>query len=355
MKKKVLHVITELDIGGAEKQLSVLLPKLQRKFTNHVACLSGQGHYGKVVEQGGTIVHYLDSRGYWDLTTYLKLFRLIKQVQPQIVITYLIQADIMGRLAARAAGVKHLISSQRSSLVGREYLRLADRLTKSLVSSYTVQTPAMRDHLVKRLGLSPTNFTIIPNAITPLPLKMAQSIKYTNITCVSNFKPGKDQATLLKAFARLAARYPLTRLHFVGTGPEEAGLKTMAEALIPERRVTFHGQLSNVSKLLQKSHIFVLPSRGEGMSNALLEAMAQGLACVASNIPANRALLSHDKTGLLFATGDPLDAAHNLALLLENPALRIRLAKAARNRTTIYHNPDLIAHRWETLLMQHVS
>ena len=95
-------------------------------------------------------------------------------------------------------------------------------------------------------------------------------------------------------------------------------------------QVTFCGRVSDVTPFLTTGDLFVLPSVAEGISNALLEAMACGLPCLVSDIPGNRTVITHEKDGLLFPVKDSAALAHLLEKFLTDEALRRQIGQAAR-------------------------
>jgi glycosyltransferase involved in cell wall biosynthesis len=144
--------------------------------------------------------------------------------------------------------------------------------------------------------------------------------------------PQKDPRTLLAALALLAPASGGERLRarFLGDGPQRAELEGEARSLGIAGRALFAGRVADVDRHLAEGDAFVLPSRSEGVSNALLEAMAHGLPCIATDIPGNRDLIRDRENGLLVAPGDAEALAAAIRELVADPALRERLGRAAR-------------------------
>jgi glycosyltransferase involved in cell wall biosynthesis len=142
---------------------------------------------------------------------------------------------------------------------------------------------------------------------------------------VGRLHPVKDVDTLLEA----AARVPELELVVVGDGPERARLEAKARRLGIARRVRFHGFSSRVVDVLRASDAFLLSSHGEGMSNALLEAMACGLPCLVSRSVGGARELLGEGRGILVTDGDPAAWAEAIHRLVDQPALRSALGGAA--------------------------
>ncbi|MGD0265461.1 MAG: glycosyltransferase family 4 protein [Candidatus Methylomirabilota bacterium] len=153
----------------------------------------------------------------------------------------------------------------------------------------------------------------------------------------------------LDAWALVAARRPAARLLLAGDGPARTALEEKARELGLTGRARFLGTRPDPERLLQACQILVLPSRSEGMSNALLEAMATGLACVASRIGGNTDLVEHGVTGLLTPPGDAASLADALCALLEDKVLRGRLGTAARAAAVARYGMDRVVRDYMEL------
>ena len=150
------------------------------------------------------------------------------------------------------------------------------------------------------------------------------------VVFVGRLHPQKGLTTLCEAWAVVAARCPDATLLMVGGGPQDAELKQLTGRLQLADRIRFCGEQRDVLPSLQAADLFVLPSLSEGLSNALLEAMACGLACVATRIGGNVDLVTDGETGLLVEPGHPQALAEAMIRVLDDEAARKRLGAAAR-------------------------
>ena len=349
-KPVIIHVIGQLEPGGTELSLVTLLPHLQQGFDNRVCCLGSPGPVAKQLEDAGITTYTLNYTSRFDPRAVRRLALLLKTVNAGGVVTYLPHADLIGRLAARRCNLP-VVSSQRSSLYGRSYLRLPDKLTSSLVSEYIVQTDrAARYH-------RGATVTVIPNAVAARSQpnrEQARSLlrlasNDTAICCVSNLRKGKGHDTLLEAL-HLLADDTTWKAFFVGDGPLRSELESAIDHLKLRQRVQLLGHRADVDKILAAADLFVFPSFAEGMSNALLEALAAGLPVVASDIDANRAIIDHRENGLLVKPGDASALASCVREVLESQTLRTKLGGAATERAASHHNVDDVSRRWQEVL-----
>ncbi|MCD6733541.1 MAG: glycosyltransferase [Burkholderiaceae bacterium] len=134
--------------------------------------------------------------------------------------------------------------------------------------------------------------------------------------------------TLIRAFASLPGEH--RRLYLIGDGPERAELEALAESLGQAGRIRFTGFRDDRLEFLRGFDLFVLPSSLEGIPRCVMEAMAAGIPVVASDIEGTRTLVKDGETGLLFEVGDHAGLAAQIERLMGDPALRARLAAAAR-------------------------
>lgn len=173
---------------------------------------------------------------------------------------------------------------------------------------------------------------------------------------VGRLHPQKGLDVLLKAFQQLLQQHSAGSicLQLLGEGPIRTELSHLAEQLDITPNVKFIGQTDQVFQFLTESDIFVLPSRAEGISNALLEAMASGLPVVVSNIPGNIDVIEHKKNGLLFDVDDPDALTRSLSSLLKQPDLRKKLGfnarKTVENSYSLNHVADCYIALYKDLL-----
>lgn len=162
--------------------------------------------------------------------------------------------------------------------------------------------------------------------------------------------PEKGNDVLLRAWQRVSHRRPHARLLVLGDGDERSTLIRLADQLGIADSVTFAGHVPDVAAYLAKAELFVFSSRyGEGMSNALLEALACGCACLASDIVANREVLAHGRTGALFHVDDHEDFANQMLGLLNDPDRLETLRGAARRAAVEDYSMVAVANRYVDL------
>lgn len=303
-RKRILHLITGLELGGTENMLLKTLPLIQDKFENIVCCIVGTGPVGEKLVEKGVTVHYLKLKNIFDVGAIIRFGKVISQVKPDLLVTYLIHADLWGRIWGKAFGVKKVICSQRGSLLQWQWLRIVDKLTKHMVDMYTTQTEIAKINLVKELNIDPDKVMVIPNFVSVKEnKKINRSQKLhklgimsnkLNFICVSKLRRGKGHECLLEAFENLFRSFNNINLLLVGDGDRKEELINQVKGYNSRDSIFFLGKREDVTDLLLCSDFFVLPTEGEGMSNAILEAMEAGIPVIVSNIQENLELLPGD-------------------------------------------------------------
>ena len=203
------------------------------------------------------------------------------------------------------------------------------------------------------------NTAAIPN---PLPFPATGGADPDTHTCVALGRLSQEKGfdLLLEAWSYVIQARPDTdwRLKIYGDGPDRAALEAQARTLNINDSVSFEGPTAQVPEALRSGSIFVSASRAEGFPMTLLEALASGLPCVAFDCaPGVREILRGDQAGeqsettengALVSLGNTEAFAHQLGKLIDDPALRATLAKAAPDSVARYA-PEVIAERWERL------
>lgn len=334
----VVHVINHLPVGGAERFLSLLAPA-QARAGARVAVLSlvEPNPLAAALVDAGVEFAAMGRQRLNDPRLALDLWRDFRARRPDIVHTHLFYADTFGRVAARRAGVRAIVSTEHSTEGGHlsRRRRAAMRLGARLASRLVAVSEEVRAAASVRLRIPAADIAVVPNGIElaswsdaePLPRDTFRIDEDTLlIGCVGRLDAPKGHDVLLEALAQL--RIPKWAVLVVGDGPLRPELETRARELGLEGRVRWLGTRADVPRILKMLDVFALPSRYEGHSMALLEAMASGRACLVSRIPEIEATLGG--AGTYASSGDPAAWARALESLAADPDGRASAARAAQ-------------------------
>lgn len=229
---------------------------------------------------------------------------------------------------------------------GRPVAERVDRAAAGRVDRLVAPSEAVSRFLLERYRHSPRRVCTIMNGWNgePLPANGSGTAPPT-VVSIANFRPQKNHALLLRAFARARERVPAARLLLVGGGPEEGEVRRLAEALGLADAVRFTGYVNDVWPYLARSHVFALSSSYEPLGVAVLEGMAAGLPVVATAVGGIPELVRPGKNGLLVEPGDVEGFADALAQLLSSPELAHSLGEVGRS-TAAEHTAAKMVDRY---------
>ena len=366
----VLHVIHRLATGGLENGVVNLIDGLRGAgFRHAVACIEDVSDFRRrLARQDVEFVALHRSRvGIWRVRR--QIYALCRRLRPAIVHTRNL-SGLDALLPARLAGVGRCVHGEHGwdvdDLQGaRLRPALLRRLHSPLVDRYVTVSKDLERYLVRRIGISPSRITAICNGVDVerfaparvkpvhlLPAAWRAATPFV-IGSVGRIQPVKDQAALVRAFARLVAeRRELRarlRLAIVGDGPLLPALRELAQSLGVADIAWFPGALDDVPEVLRLFDVFVLPSLNEGISNTILEALASGLPVAATRVGGNVEIVDDGRTGRLFAPGDVAALAGLLGEYVDDPGLRGAHAAAARRAATERFSLDAMVAQYRAL------
>ncbi len=336
-KIPVLLLVRELGIGGTERQLVETALFLQhQRFIPHVGCFRPDGLRRRDLDSAGVPILHLPVYSFRSTATLKAarhLIRYIRRHQIQVVHSFDAPLNVFAVPIAKAAGVPAVISSQRGhrDLTGTSFKRLL-RVTDRLSDAVVVNCESMRQYLVEEERVAESKVRLCYNAVDVERYHRRAGVPGSPgelvIGSVSALRPEKGLDTLIRAFARIDHRR--AKLLIVGSGSEEKSLRALAAELQVDAKCHFEPATADVVEWLSQMDVFVLPSRSEALSNALMEAMACGCCPIASRVGGNPELIEHGQNGLLFEVDNFQELATRLCdLLADQPRLQAFAAASA--------------------------
>lgn len=363
LRKKIIHLVPTLERGGSEMSQLRMLPYLNDEIESIFITLKQEGSLAPKFREKDIAVMAINQKGIWDLKAYVRLFKLIRLLQSDLIVTHLIYADIVGRFFVQWITRTKVISSLATTYNFPTYwpARLFERLTKYLAQGYIANAEIVKTTYIEKLGVSPEKIHVLTTgmdlnlfqSLTPNPrlrTELEVSEQDVVIICVANLHINKGHRYLLEAFEELFTKHRHIRLLLVGDGTERKNLEAQCQNYHSRSHIQFLGKRSDVPDLLALSNIFSLPTFFEGMCNAIMEGMAMGLPIVTTHIPENQELVTHGKNGLLVPVKDTSSLRTALEQLIQDKHLRETMGQAAqKSMQERYNLPDSV-DRWRTLL-----
>ena len=342
---KVLHLITELSIGGAQSALFRLLENFgDASFEHSVACFfNAEGATANQIRALNIPVFDLRMNNKFRVDALGRLFGLLRQKKPDLLHAWMFHANLAGRILGHLAGIPIIISSERTMGQESRLRYWLNRHSISLVDQVVCVSESVADFAVHQIGLPSDKISVIPNGVDPaqyrnLPSKQ-QARKSLNlpidgviIAAIGRPRPVKGYQYLLKAFMQASESFPQTQLLLVGNGPDRPGLVDQAQSLGVRSRVIFYDDTINIPQILASLDMLALPSLFEGMPNIALEAMAAALPVLATAVGGTPEVVIDGETGLLVPPGDAEALTSAITRLLKNPQLREEMGQAGRKR-----------------------
>lgn len=347
----VAHVIHHLVTGGLENGLVNLINQLpESRYRHAVICMKDYSDFRRRIRRADVPVYAMHKRAGHDWRTQVALWRLFRELRPAIVHGRNLSA-LDALVPAALAGVRIRIHGEH----GRDErdpdgtdrrLIWMRRLHAPLVTHYVALNADLENYVTARVGVRPQRVTRIYNGVdlarfrpdaaaarTSFPAPLRDPACFIAGT-VGRMQVVKDHANLARAFVQAVtddteARRRM-RLVIIGDGPERGEVERILRQAGVQSLVWLAGDRSDVPQLLAGFDLFVLPSRAEGVSNTILEAMATGLPVLATRVGGNPELVDEGVTGRLVPAADSAALAAALLGYLRDPALGRAQGRAGR-------------------------
>jgi glycosyltransferase involved in cell wall biosynthesis len=357
---RVDWLVTEMNVlGGAETFICNAVPRLRKLgWDLRLITLSNGGILVDQLRAESVPVLELGLNKKNSIQVLLKLLTLWRKEKPRILHTHLYHAGIIGRLLGKISGIQTIFVHQAGPELFRNRVRsFFDRYTASLVTQYVVTGEFVRQILQNREQVKPQKISIIPNGIDThqfdLPRTrpedwpaMAQS---PVLGTVGRLSPEKGHFFFLEALAILHQNGADFQAIMIGDGALKEELLQKTRILHLEERLFWVGAQTNIPDWLSLLDVFVLPSQWEGISLALLEAMAAGVPVVATSVGGTPEVLTNGVNGLLVPPSDTEALAAAIFKLLENPLLCKELGQSGKIHCQNNYDIDLIVKKIDSL------
>ncbi len=354
-KIRILYITDSIwGMGGAELCLLRMIPYLQQSGCEcHLLTFHSNETVRPFLDQFTCPVEHWQLNNVYDVNAFRiarRLRQFIREHEIDIVHTFFETADLWAGAIAKLSGVKILISSRRDMGILRAAKHhIGYRLLRGMFDQVQAVSEGVRRYTIESDGVNPDRTVTIYNGIEPklqaqpaavvqLRERLAITAGVPIIACVANIRQVKGIDVLVRAMAVVRQFVPQVKVLLAGHLGSGANLVycdeviALSKSLDLQDTIQFLGQVEEVPELLSISDLFVLPSRSEGLSNALLEAMRAELPCVATAVGGNPEVVVDGVTGFLVPSEDAASLADRILQLLREPALRRRMGMSGRKR-----------------------
>ena len=367
-KRRILLVITSLQVGGAETQVASLACVLQsRGWDVAVVCLLPASGLERMLTLAKVQVRSLGmKRGWPDPRAILRLAAIVRDWKPDIVHSHMVHANLLARCTRLVASMPALISTAHNTLEKSErggptwYKEQLYRLTDKLADQTTIICQAGKRHYIASGAVPAHRLEVVPIGIdcqqfSPRPDSRAVMRQELGLgdgeftwLAVGRMVVQKDFPNMLRAFAPLRGRN--WKLLIAGDGPLREFLESLARQLGLTEQVRFLGIRRDVPALHNAADALVLSSQMEGLPLAVLEASASGLPSVVTDVGGTGEAVLDGVTGFIVPPSDPQALSQALSKLMDLPVDVLRgFGVAARRRCLAQFEIETVVSRWETL------
>lgn len=362
----VLQLVTELNVGGAERVVASLSTQLSKRGYNvMVACLFDAGKVADEMIAAGVPVVNLGMRGKSDFRVLYRLFRLLRNEGIHILHSHLFHADLLASILGRIANIPIIIATRHSADIYGKRREWVNSWARCLCDAVVAVSREVRDAELQWSRIRPSQVVVIPNGVEIQAYtgidqtKVATLLDELNIPpnvpvlgTIASFKEYKGHTYLIDATVRILEEFPDLKVLLVGDGPLRTQLEKEVEALSLTHSIIFTGIRHDVREVLSFLDLFVLPSSSEGLPMAILEAMAAGRPVVATRVGGVPEAVVDGVTGFLVPPRDPAALAEAIACLLRDHDLRRVMAQAARERVAQYFSVERMVEQTQNLYEQ---
>jgi len=374
-KIKVTHIVTMLEVGGAQKNTLYTVSHLKSdRYERQL--LSGPGglldeEAHELSRQGidvGSISYLARYVHPWvDLWATFQIWRELKRFKPDIVHTHSSKAGILGRLAAQLAGVPVIIHTfhgfgfhdWQRPWVKRIFI-FAERWTARFADKLIFVSKSNQDTALKLRVGKPEQYKLIRSGVKKsarASQEQAEAIKIklgipqgsALVTTIGPFKPQKNLSDYLRLAKAVTDLEPRCKLLLVGDGMERPYLEQLRSSLKLDDKVMMPGWRTDVTDILSASDVFVMTSLWEGLPRSLLEAMNFGIPPVCYNTDGIKDIVKNEENGFLFRPGEIVPMAERIVSLLRNSSLREKIGRAAASSIGNEFDIDVMVKQQEEL------
>ena len=349
-KKNILFIITSLYGGGSEKVCCLLASALSERYNVTIGYMEEKEESYPVDEKCEVVKLYWEP--YYGRDPVKKVVRALKGASfcrklkrdrnIDAAVSFLLPANQLNILSK---GRERVVTSERAN--PKKYLPRKFTRTKmiySLSDHVVFQSEAVRGLFGSRIK-NKSSIILNPVSVTCT----AEDVRNKRIVNIGRLDAQKNQKMLIRSFNAFSAEYPEYTLSIYGEGEMRDELLGLIRELGAEDRILLEGNVRDVHERIRDAEMFVLSSDYEGLSNALLECMAMGIACISTDCEGSKDIIRDGENGLLSAVGSEEGLTKAMKRLAADPFLRRKIERQAAEDIREL-SVERIAGEWEKIL-----
>ncbi len=345
----ILHILPTLDTGGAERLLIDIAKGLDSsRFKQSVLCFKWGGELVEEMRKTGTEVFVLEKKLVFDPLNFIKIWKIISKLKPDIIHTHL-GADIYGRLIAGLKGIPIVSTEHNLNKDEGVITRFLKKATIHYAKALIAVSKAVARDAHERYNVPLEKYEIIYNGVdasrfSPSPHTFNDVFRIASVGRLSEQK-GFD--VLIEAIHLLDDKN--IRCEIAGEGSLRSKLETQINKYNLSQHIKLIGVRHNIPEFLASQDVFVLPSRWEGLGIAALEAALVQIPIIVSNVDGLQEIVDDAHNGLVFDSGDAHDLAQKISWYKEHETQAHEFAKRLREKVAVQFNIAQMIKKYEAV------
>lgn len=369
---KVLFAIDSLQQGGAEQSIAHIIRHFSKDTQVSILYFYPKSDLLPTYKELGCNIISLNLQGKYDFFKGIAgMKKVLQEIKPDIVVTSLYRSNIISRIACKLTGTK-LIGTfvddsynieRRKTFVGvsgfiKYYSTwFLDRITSFIPCLWIANSKYIGDSNAKHLSISTSKIKVVYRGRNSNDFVEWEKPKNEDFTfvCIGRLYEKKGYPELIEAFSNIAKNNPNVKLVIYGEGSYRPQMEKQIANLNLTNQIILMGNVPNAWQKMYEAHCFVFPSRFEGFSGALVEAMMTGIPIISSDIPMNLEAVENNKTALIHKLKDVTDLENKMQEMISNYPSMIEMGKKARQMAREKFDIKNIAKQYESLLLETVN
>lgn len=346
----IVFVLASLGSGGAERVVSLLANKMvERGHQVEIICLKFNDVYYQTDSRVKVTLAMRQTKNRFTEIFWLRKY--LKKQNPDVVIPFTEGVYCFTILSLLGTGIPIIASERLDPAAMSKTRKILKRLLLPFADWLVVQTQSIKEYFPESIQKKTSIiYNPVNDSVFNLPSLQGRAGERLNrIISVGRLYPQKNQAMMIRAFAKVADEFPDWQLVIYGEGPLRAELEFLVSSFKLQDRVLLPGRTEHVIEELRKSRIFCMSSDYEGMSNAMIEAICVGLPVVTTRVSGTEELIENCENGFLVEIGDECGLADSMFKLMSSPIL-VETMSLKNKKLAGQFDIDLIVGQWIDLI-----
>ena len=350
--KKIVFVNSSLTDGGSEKVMTLLANQMvENGYEVTMILVRNKKRTYEINSKINCIqLNYKFNNKLFIMgSRILKLRSIFKEINPDVVISFMVDINIMTLLASLGLKIKIIVSERANPFIReKKFIKIGEKALYPLADKVVVQTDMVKEYFNDKIQ---KKCVTIPNPINVIKSPISQKVKEKKIIAVGRMTEQKNFKMLIDAYYLFSKENLEYDLYIYGEGPLRQQLIEYTQKLGITNRVNFPGYVKNMNEIMSTSSLYISSSNFEGISNAMLEALALGIPSICTDCPVGGAslVIENNKNGILIPVNDVNALYLAINKVINNKIFAEKISKEALKINDIFSLKN-ITKKWEKVI-----